>query len=180
MAGAQRRAIPSDDRERTVKVISAGELDDGKLNPQQGFESGIKPDDEEEISISKSRHFVPIIKVAKDEQIVTGVALKTGVVDAQGDSIPDHVVKDAAYNFLASFNRTTKLGFMHKKFNVNFQLLESYIAPQDLTINKKTIKKGWWVVTVKVLNSKVWKLIKEGKITGFSIGGKAKVKKITS
>jgi len=94
-----------------------------------------------------------------EEQIVTGVVLQPEITDAQGDIMSSDVIKRAAHNFLSVFNRKSKLGLMHKSFAKRFDLLESYIAPQSLVINNKVIK--------------------EGKIKGFSIGGKAKVKKVS-
>ena len=122
--------------------------------------------------------FVPIHKANAEEQTVTGVVLQPEVVDAQGDIMSAEVIRKAAHKFLADYNRVTKLGLQHKDFKKQFELLESYIAPQELVIKSKTIRKDSWVMTVRVLESKIWQKVKDGKITGFSIGGKAKVRKI--
>jgi len=49
-------------------------------------------------------------------------------------------------------------------------VVESYIAPQDFTINDQTVKKGSWVMSVKVHCPDLWEQIKAGEVTGFSIG----------
>ncbi len=136
-----------------------------------------KSDDDETEDVDATL-FVPLLKANVDEQTVTGVVLQPEIVDAQGDIMASDVIRKAAHKFLAAYNRATKLGLQHKDFKKNFELLESYVAPQELVIKNKTIKEGSWIMTVRVLNSKIWKKVKEGKITGFSIGGKAKVKKI--
>jgi hypothetical protein len=124
-------------------------------------------------------HFVPLIKKSEEKRTVTGVVLQPEVIDAQGDIMSEEVISQAAHNFLSKYNATvkkaSKLGLMHKFFNVKFELLESWIAPHDVVVNDSQIKKGSWIITVKVLDDKVWKNVKEGKLTGFSIGGKAKV-----
>jgi DNA adenine methylase len=122
--------------------------------------------------------FVPLLKANTDEQTVTGIVLQPEVVDGQGDIYSADVIRKAAHKFLAAYNKATKLGLQHKDFKKRFELLESYTAPQELVIKNKTIKEGSWIMTVKVLDSKIWQKVKEGKITGFSIHGKAKVKKL--
>ena len=45
----------------------------------------------------------------------------------------------------------------------------------DMVLGSKTVPEGAWVITMRVLDKKLWKKIKDGLITGFSIGGIAKV-----
>jgi hypothetical protein len=130
-------------------------------------------DDEEAI-----KFYVPILKSDSEKQEITGVVLTPEVVDAQGDIISADVIEKAAGDFLASYNRSTKLGFMHKEFNRRFELRQSFIAPSDMSIGSRVVKAGTWLMVVKVLEDKIWQAIKSGKLTGFSIGGKAKVKKL--
>ena len=40
------------------------------------------------------------------------------------------------------------------------------------------MKAGSWIMSVKVHDATIWKGVKEGKITGFSIGGMSKVQKL--
>ena len=53
------------------------------------------------------------------------------------------------------------------------RILESFLAPVDFEIKGRKIKKGTWLLAVRVLNDAVWKAIKSGGFTGFSIGGSA-------
>jgi hypothetical protein len=125
--------------------------------------------------------FVPISKVSQEEQTVTGIVLEPECCDAQEDIYSPDVVKKAAHNFLSNYNHSTKLGHQHKDFKSwrsRFALVESFLAPLDFVMNNRTVKQGSWVMTVKVLDSKIWKMVKAGQITGFSIGGRAKVEKL--
>jgi len=122
--------------------------------------------------------FVPILKQNQDEQTITGVVLQPEIVDAQGDIIASDVIRKAAHRFLADYNKQTKLGLMHKDFKPKFELYESYIVPMEMVIGTKVVKAGSWVIVVHVLDKNVWKQVKDGKLTGFSIGGKAKVLKL--
>jgi hypothetical protein len=196
----QRRSIPAAEkgqRQFVNKAVTSADLETaGKLVPAKGLPggSGIKDDltkqegevevvtkDEagEVVEIRKSL-FVEFTKANSEDQTVTGVVLQPEEVDAHGDIMSADVIKKAAHTFLAKFNRATRLGLMHKDFTKNFELLESYLAPQSITIGDKVVKEGSWVITVKVKDASIWKQVKDGKLTGFSIGGKAKVRKLAA
>lgn len=183
-----RRAVTKADKPkaRPVQKISSDALEgSGKLNPASVGSSGVKELTEEEKEKEKAqeetvnkRLFVPIQKINEEAQTITGVVLQPEIVDAQGDIISADVIKDAAHNYLSGYNQVTKLGLMHKDFKPQFELYESYIAPLDLVIGNKQVKAGAWIIVIHVLSSKIWKQVKDGKLTGFSIGGKAKVNKL--
>jgi len=123
-------------------------------------------------------YFIPLVKADTEKQEVTGVVLQPDVVDAHGDIIPEAVIAKAAHNFLASYNESTKLGEQHTVFKNQFELYESYTMPVDVVLDGKEIKKGTWMMVAKVKDSEVWQKVKDGEITGFSIGGKAKVRQV--
>jgi putative serine protease XkdF len=159
----------------------------GKLKlpkkPKKGCACGKSTDEECDCEETASKTYFEIAKANDEEQTVTGVVLMPETVDAQGDIYSADVIKQAAYDFLASYNATTKLGRQHKDFanwTNRFALVESYLAPMEFALNTRIIKAGSWIMTVKVLDAKVWKMVKDGKITGFSIGGKARVKQLTN
>ena len=133
---------------------------------------------ETEQAVTAIKAYVKLIKLVKEEQKVTGVVLEPDVFDAQKTTITAKVIRKAAHGFLAGYNVTTKIGVQHKDFKKPFELCECYIAPVDFVLGDKTIKKGSWVVVLKILNKAIWGKIKKGEIAGFSIGGKAKVKKL--
>lgn len=121
-------------------------------------------------------HFIPFTKVAEEERLVSGVVLVPEVVDAHGDVYSAEVIRSAAFNFLANYNAKTTLGLQHKNFNPPTSLVESYIAPMDFALGATKVKKGTWIASVKVHDEALWKKIKMGLITGFSIGGVAAVR----
>lgn len=121
-----------------------------------------------------------VSKSLDEERLVTGIVLKPEEVDAQGDIYSAKVIRDAATNFLADYNKETELGVQHKAFNQDIQLADSWVAPADFTMGERTIKAGTWLMTVKVLSDILWGAVKDGKITGFSIGGIAKVQPIAA
>lgn len=124
------------------------------------------------------RSEVSIAKVDDEERTVTGVVLEPDEVDAQEDTIAAPVIKKAAENFLAEFGRAdgTRLGLMHKQFgDVGFELLQSFVTEKAMKIGKQSVKKGSWVMKVRVKSDALWKAVKAGRLTGFSIGGVAVV-----
>lgn len=183
MANPNRKAMSSTDR-RTTKGVITGEAlaESGSIGNEQGkLASGIKDlmeEPEEEGEVEATKFYVPIAKASQEERTVTGVVLQPEVVDAQGDIMDKGVIRAAAHRFLAGYNTRTKPGLMHKDFKPRFEIVESYLAPQELTINGKSVAEGSWIMTMKVLDDKVWDQIKKGKLTGFSIGGKARVQKL--
>ncbi len=146
------------------------------IRPPSKAPSVKKPEDDEE----SAKLFIPILKASDEEQTITGIVLKPETTDAQGDIYSAAVIREAAHKFLANYNSKTKLGLQHKTFKSGqFALVESYLAPGDIAINSKIVTEGSWVMTVKVLDSKLWQMVKDGKLTGFSIGGRAKVQQLT-
>lgn len=117
---------------------------------------------------------VVITKVDSEKRLVYGIVLEPDEVDAHNDTIGEEVIEEAAHAFLANYNRETQLGLMHRLFgNIGVALAQSYIAPSDLKMGGQDVKRGSWLMVVKVIDDNVWKKIKAGEITGFSIGGLA-------
>ncbi len=117
---------------------------------------------------------IPLIKGVNpdDERFVLGVVLDPEVVDAQGDIYSPEEVRQAAHRFMEEFGG---LGLMHR-FRVNDQVkvLESYLAPVDFAIGETRIRKGTWLLAVRILSDELWQQVKDGALTGFSIGGSAR------
>ncbi len=123
---------------------------------------------------SKPALFAEIIKAEK--RIVTGLVLQPEVVDGQGDIMSAEIIAKAAHDWLSKIHKQTKLGLQHSSFKKNedrFVVVESYLAPIEFVMETKAVKKGTWVLSVKVLDDEIWEAVKDGEITGFSIGGKA-------
>jgi hypothetical protein len=115
-------------------------------------------------------------KVEDEKRLATGVVAEPLELDAHGDFQREETIERAAHRFMARLNRGTGLGLQHSIFGeVGVELVESWIAREDCTINGQAVKKGSWIMTVHVLSEKLWQRIKRGEITGFSFGGMATV-----
>lgn len=173
--------------EEVDKVDSGALSGSGKLNPQQGLPGGSGIAAEEPKKPKKkavpeadetysTKRYVKITKANKERRTITGVVLEPDTVDAHKDTIPADVILDAAEDFLANINVTTTMGLMHKDMSPPLELVQSFVvSDMDITINNIIVTKGSWVITVRVNDDKIWAKIKAGELTGFSIGGKAKV-----
>jgi hypothetical protein len=123
----------------------------------------------------------PITKVDEERRLIYGVVLEPGVVDAQKEWERPETIERAAHRFLAAYNVETELGIQHKVFgDLGLELVESYVAPQDLDfdgalVGDAVIRKGSWVLVVHVTDDALWQTVKDGGITGFSMGGVATV-----
>lgn len=117
---------------------------------------------------------VNIFKVENEEmRLVTGVVLMPDIEDSQGDVVSEDEIVSAAHAFMSDYRKQmADVGIMHKSTNQKIEIVESSIAPQDLTINNAMVKKGSWLISVKVRDDAVWKKVKDGTFSGFSIGGK--------
>ena len=117
---------------------------------------------------------IPLLKGVDpdDERYVLGVVLEPEVVDAQGDIYSPEEIRHAAHRFMEEFGG---LGLMHR-FRVNGQVkvLESYLAPAEVRVGETVIRKGTWLLAVRVLSDELWAQVRDGALTGFSIGGSAR------
>ncbi len=117
---------------------------------------------------------IPIIKGIDpdDERYVLGIVLEPEVVDAQGDIYSVEEIRQAAHRFMEEFGG---LGLMHRlQVNGQVRILESYLAPVDLQIGDIQVRQGTWLFAVRILSDVLWGQIKDGALSGFSIGGSAR------
>ena len=107
-----------------------------------------------------------------DERYVLGVVLVPEQVDAQGDIYSHEEVRQAAHRFMEEFGG---LGLMHQlRVNDQVKVLESYLAPTDFQVGEVAVPKGTWMLAVRVQSDELWQRVKDGELTGFSIGGSAR------
>jgi site-specific DNA-adenine methylase len=107
-----------------------------------------------------------------DERFVLGIVLEPEVIDAQGDIYSAEEIRAAAHRFMEDFGG---LGLMHRmRVNGKVKVLESFLAPTDFVLGDLAVKKGTWMLAVRVLDDALWEQVKTGELTGFSIGGSAR------
>ena len=128
-------------------------------------------DDDKESKIEKAEFsFESPVELWKDDakQITYGIVLHPDTVDSQGDIVSKAEIEQAAHRYLAESRRAD---IQHSETPADIEVVESYVAPQDMTIAGQPVLKGSWVMAHHVKDAEVWKGITEGKLTGLSIGG---------
>ncbi len=115
--------------------------------------------------------YIELAAIDTAKQIVFGVVMEPESVDSQGDTIEDpEVIEKSAHNFMLS---SRVIGKAHTK-KAKADPVESFIAQEDMKIGKEKVRKGSWVMAVKVHDAALWKGVVGGEYTGFSIGAMAK------
>jgi len=113
---------------------------------------------------------IPLLKTG-EERYVLGVVLEPETVDAQNDIYSAAEVREAAHRFMQEYQN---VGLMHRGFvNGKVKILESYVAPVAFELDGAPVKKGTWLLAVRVLDDELWSQIKASELTGLSIGGSA-------
>lgn len=95
------------------------------------------------------------------------VVLEPDLEDAQGDVLRFDTIEKAAHTFLRKY-RT--VGDSHMRV-ADAEVVESYVAPVDMQVQTELIKKGTWVMTIKINDPQLKEQVLSGDITGLSIGG---------
>ena len=120
------------------------------------------------------------IKKGQELKYVLGVVLEPETIDATktkdsvGDIYDEEEVRKAAHHFMMNYKGNGN-DFMHDgKNNKDLKIVESYIAPADFSFDGQKVKKGTWMMGTLIFDDGIWKAVKEGKITGYSIGGTAR------
>ncbi|EOP60968.1 hypothetical protein IKQ_06199 [Bacillus cereus VDM053] len=116
----------------------------------------------------------------EDQKLVYGIVYEPGSAedtsthDAHGDFMDAEDIERSAHNFIAKYRN---IDAQHD-FNAGAgEVVESYVAPVDMDINGETITKGTWVLVTKATDE-IWKDIKDGKMTGYSLAGIAETEVI--
>jgi hypothetical protein len=129
------------------------------------------------------QHEIKILKIAEPtKRLVTGLILEPETPDAQGDIYSEDEVEEAAFDYMSNYRDGSTLGEMHKKTIKNIrdiETVESWIQRESAVIAGTPIKKGSWMMTVRVNQDDAWEKVKKGEYNGFSIGGKAKAEPLT-
>jgi len=129
------------------------------------------PDPGQALPITQGEPFTKQLEVEfvhKDDEkrLVTGIVLEPDTIDAHGDIIRPEEIEQAAHKFLA---KSRVVGRQHRK-QAPAEVVESYLAPEDMTIGGQSVKQGTWIMTAKIHDDKLWGEVKDGELTGFSIG----------
>lgn len=115
---------------------------------------------------------VPIIKKDQLKQVAYCVVLEPDMMDSQEDVMSADDIEETAHAYMV---RSRVIGSGHEK-PIDAIPVESYIAPQDLTFEggpygDQVVKKGSWVLGIKVNDPDEWEKVMSQDYTGVSVAG---------
>ncbi len=111
---------------------------------------------------------VPIAKVDDEQRKVYGIVLEPDEVDTQGDTITAEEIEKSAAGFI---EKCGTIGLRHRKVAKGVTLTDSYVTQGETTLGKTKLKKGTWIIGVKIEDDAIWQGVKNGEYNGFSVGG---------
>lgn len=135
----------------------------------------LEPESEGPAASSVSLSFVlekriPVLKT-NEERYVLGIVLEPETVDAQDDIYSAAEIREAAHRFMEEYRN---IGLMHRGLvNGRVKILESYLAPTSFALEAAHVRKGTWLLAMRVLDDDLWSQVKNGELTGLSMGGSA-------
>ena len=126
--------------------------------------------DQEYTKIQKNVDFLPLSKAQMEKREVMGEVLIPEETDLQGEIYDEGTIRKSMVRFMRDYQT---LGEMHKSDARQSFIIENWQVKKDTDINGRDIKAGTWMITTKIEDDGLWDDIKEGRITGYSIGGRA-------
>ena len=141
---------PGSDGDKKKKVIELGDpADESSMQVEVDFNA-------------------PIAKIDDEQRKVYGIVLEPDEVDTQGDTITASEIEKAADGFIA---KAGAIGLRHRKIAKGVTLTDSYVTQGATTLGKTKLKKGTWIIGIKIENEAIWQGVKNGEYNGFSVGG---------
>lgn len=105
-----------------------------------------------------------------DQRLVLGVVLEPETFDLHKDIYSAQEVLKAQVNFN---KHCMQANLGHDVNTDELQITKSFILEIDAFIGDQAVKEGTWLMEMHVSNDDVWKSVKDGGFTGFSVGGAA-------
>jgi hypothetical protein len=124
---------------------------------------------------------VRLFKADDEKRIVWGVVLEPDEVDAQGHTISEAEIAEALHFYMLQSQRYDE---QHARLVEQKEAMpvEVFQAPTDISwpVGDSVIdvKKGSWVQATKVLSADLWKKIKGGELSAYSIRGFGKIREL--
>jgi len=143
----------------------------------QKLVSKLKDDDhekEQEKEPAEKSMMFKIYKLNKRKHLVGGVVYEPESVDSQGDYTDAEEIEKAIERFMEKYSKDPKrIRVNHEGQAYYFPIIECFQPETDIKKGGKTVKAGSWWLMVKVTDNNIWQLVESGKLTGFSMGGRA-------
>ena len=116
-----------------------------------------------------------IVNADADSHYITGIVYEPLTEDAHGNYMTEQEITKAAYWFAKNGNQVD----VQHSFEPleKAAVVESYVAPCDMSVGEQAIKKGTWMMTVEVDDPDIFEKVQKGEITGFFHGRRRQVQR---
>lgn len=111
-------------------------------------------------------YYFEVAKIIEEERFVLAPFAVPYSVDLKNHKIVNIESLEKALHDFVAFNGS--IMYMHSKPAPNVRIAEAYILRDDMEINGKVFPKGTAMIGLKILDDKLWEMIKSGKIKGVS------------
>lgn len=112
-----------------------------------------------------------IVKTKTDDasHYATGIVYEPMTEDSHGNYMTEEEITKACYWYSENGD---KVDLQHSFEPLDgCSVVENWVAKADFNVDGEEVKKGTWLMTVKVADEDIWKGIENGEITGLSMGG---------
>ncbi len=132
------------------------------------------------VCLEKSVAPTSILKIDEEKQQVFGVVLDVCTAhsctpDSQNDIMAPAEVSKAAHGFMIGLQKgIASIDIDHER-PADASVIETMIAPIDFEIGDppQLVRKGSWYMGVQIYDDELWRSVRDGERTAFSIGGRA-------
>lgn len=117
---------------------------------------------------------VPITKVDEERRLVFSVVYEPDIADAHEDAMTIEQIERAAHGFMLRYARFLGDPGVEHADRLNREqvtVVESYIAQTDFTLGAQRVRRGSWVMGMKIHDDTVWADVKAGRYRGYSLQG---------
>lgn len=133
-----------------------------------------KTDEQENFDVTKKEDIakkwsIDFVKVEEEKRLVTGIVIEPEVEDTYGDVISAEEIEKAMIKFMEGEPKIRVEHNPHSRPRV--AIVENWIEREGRVIGKQFVRAGTWLMTTKVLDDKVWQMIKSGELKGYSFRG---------
>jgi hypothetical protein len=164
-----------------IEGVSDVKAEDGKFTFKLSKETGAQAEVKfkcratfsEEVEASEALMAKRVELFSKDAKtlekgIVFGVVYEPDVVDLQNEFAGAPAIEDAAHDWMM---KSQVIKRQHKGEQTDDKPVESYIQKEDGYLGSRAVKKGSWILGLK-LGKKSLEMYKKGQLKGFSMGGR--------
>jgi site-specific DNA-adenine methylase len=115
-----------------------------------------------------AKSYFEFVRKEEDQQIVGGIVYPANEEDRQGDWTDFEANQKAMYYFM---EHGEGFPLTHDGKLISCTILECFQAESAMKKGEGKLNPGDWWITVRINDKKVWEMVKEGRITGFSWEG---------